>query len=260
MTFLDHLEELRWNLIRGLIAIIACTIFVFVHKYFVFEHILLAPKSPEFLTFRALCKFSHLVGLGDRLCLNTVSFTVINIKLAGQFLMHIKSSFVLGFVLSSPYIIWEVWRFIKPALHKKEKRYSRGMVFYCSSLFIIGVLFGYFILTPFSVNFLGTYNVSRNVANTIDLGSFISTLTSLVLVSGIIFELPIFTYFLSKIGLVTPTLMRKYRKHALIVILIVSAIITPPDVISQLIIWFPLYFLFEISILISARVVRRQEV
>lgn len=259
MPFLRHLEVLRWHIVRSLIALLIGTIFVFVNKYFVFDHIILAPKNIDFITYKVLCALDTALGLGERLCLTEIGFKVINIDLTAQFLMHIKVSFTLGFLIASPYVFWELWRFLKPGLQKKERRYSRGMVFYLTMLFAIGVAFGYYILTPFSINFLGNYNVSGEVANTINLKSYIGTLTSLVLASGIIFELPMMTYFLSKIGLITPSLMRKYRKHALIIILILSGIITPPDIASQVIISFPLYFLYEISIFISARVTRRIE-
>lgn len=257
MPFLRHLEILRWHIIRSFIAILAFTIFAFVNKYFIFDNIILAPKNLDFITYKVLCFLSNGLNLGDRLCIDTINFKLINIKLTAQFLMHIKVSFVLGFIMASPYVFWELWRFLKPGLQAKEKRHSRGSVFFLTLLFAIGVAFGYYILTPFSINFLGSYNVSEEVKNTIALGSYVSILTSLVLAAGIIFELPMMAYFLSKIGLLTPSIMRKYRKHALVIILLLSGIITPPDVASQVIISLPLLFLYEISIFISARVARK---
>ena len=240
MTFLEHLEELRWHLMRSVIAVLVVFVAVFVNKDFVFDTIVFAPKNLDFYTYEFMCKVSHAIGLVDRLCIEAIMFSVINIEMAGQFLLHIKVSLVLGIVVAFPYIFWEFWRFISPGLHKKEKQHARGIVFFSSLLFFIGVSFGYYVLAPFSLNFLGSYRVSDEILNTISLSSYTSLLMMLVLLSGIIFELPIAVYLLSKIGLVTPRLMRAYRKHALIVILIMSAIITPPDMLSQILIAVPL--------------------
>ncbi len=258
MSFLQHLEALRWHLVRSVIAIVLVTIIVFINKYFVFDNIILGPKNLDFLTYKFLCLLSEKLHIAA-LCIKKINFTVINIELAGQFLLHLKSSFILGFILAFPYIFWEIWRFVKPALYDKEKTYARGIVFYCSILFLFGVLFGYYILTPFSINFLGSYNVSEEVGNKISLTSYVGTISSLVLVSGIIFELPIVVYFLSKLGIVSPKIMRKYRRHALVAILLLSGVITPPDLASQVLIAFPLYGLYEMSIFISAKVSKKDE-
>ena len=254
MTFLQHLEALRWHLVRGFAAVLIITIIVFINKTFVFENIVLAPKSLDFITYKALCWLSQKFQLGDNLCLKTIPFTVINIEMAGQFLLHIKVSFILGFVFAFPYLFWEIWRFVKPALYEKEVHYTHGIVFFSSLLFTLGVAFGFFILAPFSINFLGSYRVTEEVTNSINLSSYIAIVSLLVLASGIIFELPMVVYLLSRIGIVTPSLMRRYRRHAFVVILITSAVITPPDITSQVIIAIPLLVLYEISIFISARV------
>ncbi len=254
MSFLEHLEELRWHLIRSVAAILVVMITVFIAKNFVFDYIVMAPKNLGFITYKVLCWLSDKFHLGDNLCINAISFTVTNIDMAGQFLIHLKVSFILGFVFSFPYVFWEIWRFVKPALYEQEVKYTTGIVFFCSLLFLLGVLFGYFIIVPFSINFLGSYQVSEEVSNTINLSSYVTLISMLVLAAGIIFELPMLVYVLSKIGLVTPAYMRAYRKHAFVAILVVSAIITPPDVTSQVLITIPLIILYEISIFISAKV------
>lgn len=259
MSFLEHLEALRWHIIRSLVAIIAVGIVVFVAKDFVFDEIIFAPKRLDFLSYQALCWLSNNLNLKDALCINEIHFSVVNLDMAGQFLTHIKVSFILGLVVAFPYVFWEFWRFIQPALYEDEVRHARGLVWVCSLLFLVGVLFGYYVITPFSVNFLGAYRVSEEVVSTINLGSYINVIAMISLAAGIIFELPVAAYLLSKIGLLTPEFMRQYRKHAFIVTLVLSAIITPPDLTSQIIISIPIVILYEISIRISARVNRKYQ-
>jgi sec-independent protein translocase protein TatC len=258
MSFLEHLEELRWHLIRALVAILVVAILAFVFKDIVFNDIILAPKTPEFITNRLLCDFGRIVNIMT-LCINSKPFEVISIKMAGQFSMHIMVSLIAGFVVSFPYVFFEFWRFIVPALYSNEKRHARGAVFYSSMLFLLGVVFGYFVIVPLSVNFLGSYSVSDQVTNQINLISYVSTIASVVLAAGIIFELPILVYFLSKVGLVTPNFLKKYRRHSLILILALSAIITPPDIFSQVLVALPLILLYEVGIGISRRILRKKE-
>lgn len=258
LTFLEHLEVLRGHLIRSVISVLVFAIAAFMIKDFIFNIILLAPKEPEFITNRLFCQLGQLIN-SARLCINSEGLDIINIDLAGQFKIHLRIAFFAGLILSSPYIFTEVFRFVLPALKETEKKYTAGMVFYTSALFLSGVLFGYFLIIPLTINFLGGYSVSAEVANQIALKSYVGSVTSLSLSTGLAFELPIMIYFLSKVGLVTPDFMRKYRKHALVVFLVLSGIITPPDVISQFLVCVPLYILFEISILISKRVERQRE-
>jgi sec-independent protein translocase protein TatC len=258
MSFLEHLEVLRWHLIRALLGILLVAIVAFIFKDIVFNRILLAPKMPGFVTNRLLCDFGRSISI-LKLCINSSSLEIISIKMAGQFTMHIMVSLVGGFVVSFPYVFYEFWRFIVPALYSKEKRHARGAVFYSSLLFLMGVLFGYFVISPLSIHFLGSYNVSDQVTNQINLISYVSTIASVVLASGIIFELPILVYFLTKAGLVTPAFLKKYRKHSLVLILALSAIITPPDIFSQVLVAFPLIILYEAGIGISRRIVRKRE-
>ncbi len=257
MTFLEHLEVLRGHLLRSVASVGVFAVIVFIFTKFIFDHILLAPKMPEFFTNRMFCKLAELVNI-DKLCLNNTPLTLINIEMAGQFRINMTIALFGGMILAAPYILWELYRFIMPALQDKERKYSSGMVFYTTFLFMMGVLFGYFLIVPLTVNFLGTYSVSAEIINQINLKSYIGIITSLVFATGLIFELPILVYFLSKVGIITPGFMRKYRKHALIIILIVSGIITPPDIFSQIMVTLPMYALFEISIFISARIERQR--
>ncbi len=258
LSFLEHLEELRWHLVRSVVAIVLIAIVAFIFKDIIFDAIILGPKSSDFITNEAFCKLGELVNI-DKLCINSKPFQVININMAGQFMTHIMVSILAGFILAFPYVFYEFWRFLQPALYHKEKTVASGAVFYSSALFMLGVLFGYFLICPLSVHFLGSYTVSADVLNQINLKSYIQTVASVSLAAGIIFELPVLVYFLSKIGLVTPEFLKKYRKHSLVVILTLSAIITPPDIFSQIMVCLPLLALYEIGIGISRRIVRKQE-
>jgi len=258
MTFLDHLEALRWHLVRSAAAILLIAVVAFMNKEIVFDGIIMAPKRTDFLTYRVLCDLSAKYNLD--MCLDKVDFSVVNLNMSGQFTTHMWIAFMAGFVLGFPYLIWEIWRFVKPALSQKEIGYSRGIVFFTSLLFLLGVGFGYFIITPLSINFLGNYKVSAEIANSISMDSYINTVTVLSMSTGLVFELPMVVYFLSKLGVITPAFMRQYRRHAMVVNLIVAALITPsPDVTSQLMVAIPLFLLYEISIYVSAVVVRGRE-
>lgn len=258
MSFLDHLEELRWHLLRAFLSILIIAIAAFIFHDIIFDKIILAPKTPEFFTNRMFCTFSEIVN-APALCINSNPFEIINIRMAGQFTTHIMVSILTGIILAFPYIFFELWSFVKPALYSKEKGYARGAVFFSSLLFLLGVLFGFFVITPLSVHFLGSYSVSSQVENQINLTSYISTVASVTLASGIIFELPVLVFFLTKIGLVTPSFLRKYRKHSIVAILLLSAIITPPDIFSQVLVCFPLLFLYEIGIIISKRILAKEK-
>tara|TARA_B110000503_G_scaffold136536_2_gene219014 strand:- start:2715 stop:3542 length:828 start_codon:yes stop_codon:yes gene_type:complete len=259
MSFLDHLEVLRWHLIRIVIALMIGAIAAFVFKSFVFDVIVLAPAHNSFLTYQLFCQLSEFLSLGRALCFDDLTFNLVNLTMAGQFSMHLIVSFIAGIILAFPYILFEVWRFIKPALKKGESNYARGLVFWGSFLFISGVLFGYYMITPLSVQFLGGYSVSEMIVNQISLKSYISTVTTITLSTGLIFQLPILVYFLSKIGIVTPKLMKAYRRHAIIAVLLLSGLITPPDLTSQVLVSLPLLLLYEVSILISKMVEKKAE-
>lgn len=258
MSFLEHLEILRWHLVRSVIAILLFASLAFVFKGIVFDGIALAPVFDDFITYKGFCKLSYWMALGDKLCFEPITFNLINISMAGQFTMHLIVSLFAGIIAAFPYILFEIWRFIRPALKKTEHKFARGLVFWGSFLFLTGVLFGYLLITPLSVQFLGGYTVSDLVNNQINLNSYISTVTTITLSCGIIFQLPIVVYFLSKLGIVTPQLLKTYRRHSVVVVLILAAIITPPDVTSQILVSLPLFVLYEISILISRMVQKKK--
>ncbi len=255
MSFLDHLEELRWHLIRSLSSILVFAVAAFVSKKLIFHGIILAPSRPDFWTYRIMCKLGMLVN-SDVLCIEELPFIIQSRQMTGQFTMHIVSSLVIGLIMAFPYTFWEMWRFISPGLYEKEKNVSQGAVFYVTILFLTGIAFGYFIVAPISINFLSHYQLDPSIQNEFDIISYVSTVTMLVLACGIMFQLPIIVYFLTKAGLVTPRLLKVYRKHAIIVILALSAIITPPDVMSQVLIDLPLILLYQVSIMISRNVLK----
>lgn len=258
MSFLDHLEELRWHIVRSAAAILVFAIAAFIMKGFIFDTIILAPRTPEFWTNQMFAKLSELVGT-EALKINQIPLKMQSIKIAGQFSAHIMISIIVGFIVSSPVVFHEFWRFIKPALYEKERKHASGAVFFTTILFLMGVLFGYFLIVPLSVHFLGTYQVSSEVENAINLRSYVGSVTSISLAAGVVFLLPIFSFFLSKVGLLTPQFMKTYRKHAYVIMLLLSAIITPPDIFSQVLVCFPLVFLYEIGIMISRYVVKKRE-
>jgi sec-independent protein translocase protein TatC len=253
-----HLEDFRGHLIRGLSAVLIMAIVAFFFKDFLFDDIILAPRDPHFFTNRGMCWLGRALGLD--ICINQGTFDIINIKLAGQFKSHIVISIISGVVVAFPYLVWELWRFVKPALHSNELKNTNGILFAVSMLFSIGVLFGYYMIVPLSINFLSTYSISDQVVNQINFQSYFSILTSITLATGVIFELPIVIYFLTRVGMVTPDFLKRYRKHSIVLFVVLSAIITPPDVFSQVLVSIPLMVLYEFSIKISRRVIKRRRI
>jgi len=259
MSFLEHLEQLRWHLVRIFIAVFVLGIVAFIFKEFIFDEILLGPREDDFVTNVFFCKMGKILGI-DSMCINTGMFELININMAGQFSTHIKVSLVAGFVVAFPYIFWEFWTFISPALYNTERKHTTNAVFWSSFLFIFGVAFGYFVIAPLTIQFFGGYLVSDVVGNQINLVSYVSMMSSVLISGGVVFELPILIYFLSKAGIVTPDFLKKYRKHSIIIILTISAIITPPDIFSQILVGLPLMFLYEVGIFLSKRVVKQKKI
>ncbi len=253
MSFLDHLEVLRWHLIRSVIAILVLAITVFLFSDFVFGEIIFGPARADFVTFEYFCKYTNL------LCIEELPYKLRSGKPMQQFTAHIGSSLIIGFMASFPYVFWEVWSFIKPALYSKEKNVTQGVVFFVSLLFMTGVAFGYYLVAPLSFNFLTNYSITQQVTieNIFDFPTVVSFVTMICLANGLMFQLPMVVYFLSKVGLVTPDLMKAYRKHAIIVILFISALLTPPDVTSQILVGMPIFILYQVSITISARVYKQ---
>lgn len=259
MSFLDHLEELRWHVVRSVAAIFIMMILAFVFTEWIFENIIFAPSDVNFITFRWLCELGAMTGV-DGLCVTEIPMKIQSRFLMGQFTMQLTSSFVIGLCVAFPYVVWELWAFVKPGLYSKEKQGSRGAVASISALFLTGISFGYFILSPMTVAFLANYSISDRISNEFDITSYVSTISILVLSSGILFQLPVVIFFLTKVGIVTPTLLRGYRKHAVVAILVIGAVITPSsDPLSLSLISIPLYFLYEISIFISSIELRRKK-
>ena len=249
MSFFEHIEELRWHLFRAMICILVVTIVVFVMKNFVFQEVILGPTTPDFITYQLFCEYL------PQFCFYPQHLQIITRDIQEQFISHIKVSLWLGFIVSFPYILYELWRFIKPGLYKKEIKAARGMVFICSFLFLVGVSFGYFIIAPVAITFLSTYSVSPEIANTTTLNALVNSITMFTLPVGLIFETPVILYFLAKIGLVSSAFLSQYRRHAVLVIVIVAAVITPgPDVFSQMLVAIPLYLLYEVSIIVVKRI------
>lgn len=257
MSFLDHLEQLRWHLLRSVSAVFVFTVLAFLSKSFVFGKMILGPSKVDFITYTTLCRISDALSL-PALCIDELPFIIQSRQMTGQFSMHMTSSLVVGLIAAFPYLFWEIWRFISPGLHLQERNAARGAVFFVSLLFFLGAAFGYFILAPLSINFLSNYQVDPSIMNEFDITSYISTLSMLVIASAIMFQLPVVIYFLSMSGLVTSSWLRSYRRHAIVVILILSALITPPDIISQLLISMPILVLYEIGINIAKRLEKKK--
>ena len=257
MSFIDHLEVLRWHIFRVAIVLIVVAIFVFFYVDWIFDNIILAPSRNSFITYSGLCNLGHRLHLGDSLCMPPVDFQLLGSTVSGPFMSAMSISFMGAIIIAFPYLIWEIWRFVKPALSTKEISYARGSIGWVTLCFFTGAAFGYYLLAPFTFNFLANFQLGKlgvyKYMPTLD--DYIDTLTSLILGCGVAFELPVLAYVLSKLGLITPQFLKNYRKYAYVVILIVSAVITPsPDWTSQTIVAVPLIILYEISIFISKRV------
>ncbi len=258
MSFLEHLEELRWVIIKSAVAICIAASVAFIYKNFIFNKLLLAPREPGFISNVIICRLASFFKMHE-LCINQHPMPLQNITMGGQFNMHIWVALVAGLVIAFPYVFYQIWSFIAPALHSKERQYARYAVAASSALFLIGILFGFYVLLPFSIDFLTTYSVSDQIENKINFVSYISNITTVTLACGLIFELPIVVYFLTRIGILTPAFMMKYWRHAVVVILILAAIITPPDVVSQSLVALPLILLYFASVFISKAVVKNRE-
>jgi len=258
MSFLEHLEELRWHILRSMFAIIVTGIACFIMKDFIVDTILFGPMDPSFPTYEFLCKAARSIGVETNFCGDKFNFTIISETLMGQFSAHFWSSIYAGFIISFPYVLYEFWRFISPGLLQNEKNNSKGFIFICSFLFFLGVLFGYYIIVPISLNFFGNYELYSGIDNLPKISDYLGFVTAPSIACGIMFELPIIIFFLTRIGVVTPKSLIKYRKYAILIVLIIAAIITPPDVFSQIIVAVPVMILYQISIFISRLVLKKQ--
>jgi sec-independent protein translocase protein TatC len=254
MSFIEHLEVLRGHLFRSALAIAAgATVFIVYNTFFV-RDVLMGPTHADFPTYKWLCKLGHAIGLGEKMCMKDIGLKMQSTSVSGQFSMYFTLIFVGGIIVAFPYIFWEFWRFIRPALTKKELSKTRGVIFWVSFLFFLGITFGYFIIAPYTVNFFANFQLDDNIENRWTITSYIDTLVPLILGTGLAFQLPLVMFFLAKVGLMSPSFLRRNRKYAIVIILILAGIITPPDVISQIICTIPLWLLYEISIWLTAKV------
>ncbi|MCR9063876.1 MAG: twin-arginine translocase subunit TatC [Cytophagales bacterium] len=258
MTFIEHLEELRWHLIRSVAAILVFMILAWFSMGWIFKNIILGPSETTFWTYRMMCKIGMATGW-EGLCVDKMNFSLMSRQVSGQFMMQLTASAIGGLIIAFPYVFWEIWRFIKPGLKITEKKASRGAVFYVTLLFLLGISFGYFIVAPFAINFLVNFQIDPSIENQFDIQSYLGVLSTLTLACGVTFQMPMAIFVLTKVGVVTPEFLQTYRKHAIVVLLIVAAVITPsPDMISQILVAIPLYFLYEISIIVSRREMKRK--
>ncbi|CAM3380027.1 Sec-independent protein translocase protein TatC [Flavobacterium longum] len=258
MSFLDHLEELRWLLVRSSIAIIIGACGVYFIADWLFEEVIFGPTRVDFVTYRFFCDLSHQLGFADSICVTELPFIIQNTEMEGQINIFVWICILGGFILAFPYILWLLWGFISPALYEKERRNAKLFIFISSLLFFMGVVFGYYVVVPMSVQFVATFSISDMVQNQFNIASYMGMVKMSILASGLYFELPIVIFFLSKLGLVTPEFLRKYRKYGIVIILIIAAIVTPPDVVSQIMVAVPMILIYEFSILISAYVVKQK--
>jgi sec-independent protein translocase protein TatC len=262
MAFVDHLEELRWHIVRALLSVVVCGIFVFINIDWIYDNIIAGPINKGFVTYNGLCNLGHRLGWGDKLCLPPASVELQSTTFGGPFITSITMSFVCGFILAFPYVFWEIWRFIKPALKPSELKNTRGSIFFVTFFFICGVAFGYFLLAPFTFSFLTNYKLGTGavIVTRPTIADYTDNLVDIIVGSGIAFELPVVSFVLTKIGLVTPKFLRDYRKYAYVALLVIAAVITPsPDWMSQMIVTIPLIILYELSVIISARVAKKEE-
>lgn len=258
MSFLDHLEVLRWILVRSTIAVLIMATVTFFVSDFIFDSVIFGPTQADFVTYQWFCDLAQQLNVSD-ICITELDFVIQNTDMEGQVTILVWTCITAGFILAFPYVLWEFWRFISPALYEKERKNARLFIFVASILFFLGVLFGYYLIVPMSVNFFATFKVSEIVKNEFNLDSYMSMLKTSVIACGLFFELPVIIFFLTKLGLVTADFLRKYRKWAIVIVLIVAAIVTPPDVVSQIIVSIPMLLIYEASIFISAYVGRQKK-
>ena len=259
MSFLDHLEDLRWLLVRSCAVIVIMGLITYFFNEIIFDDIIFGPTSPNFITYRFFCEVAQTLGITGDICVKELPFTIQNTSMEGQINVLIWTCITAGFILAFPYILYELWRFISPALYQKEKKNALVFIVVSSILFFLGVLFGYFIIVPLSINFVATFSVSSVVKNEFNLDSYIGMIKTSVIAAGLFFELPIIIYFLAKLGLVTPNFLRKYRKYAVVILLIIAAIVTPPDVVSQITVAVPMLLIYEASIWIAVIVEKNKK-
>jgi len=258
MSFLRHLEELRWRLVRSAIAIVLVGIVLFIFTDPIINHVYLSMSRTDFPTYNFFCWLSNTFGLNEALCATDIPIDLQSIEVTQQFATNMYFAIVGGVIVSFPFLFYQLWSFVKPGLKEKEVKVTKGIVFYGSVLFLSGIMFGYFLVSPLCIQFFGTYKLTDAIANNFTINSYMSIITTTTLFSGLFFELPVVIFLLTKLGIVSPELLKKYRKHALVIILILSAVITPPDVISQILVSLPVLGLYEIGIAVSKTVAKNK--
>ena len=258
MNFLDHVEDLRWHIVRSVIAVVIGAVLAFIKIEWIFDRIILGPAHNDFVSYKWFCKLGKLLHY-DGFCLGEVNMQFQNTAVAGQFMMSLSVSLMLGFIIAFPYVLWELWQFIKPALKPSEVKMASGIVFWCSLLFFTGVLFAYYIIAPYTINFFGNYQLSPLFHNIITIENYYDTMSNMILAMGIVFELPMLVLFLTRIGVLTPAFLRNKRRYAILILFILSEIITPPDLFSCLIVFVPLYGLYEATVSISGRTEKKRK-
>lgn len=259
MSFLGHLEELRWRLFRSSIVVLLFAIFIFIYRKPLMDVIYMSMSHTDFVTYEWFCILGQKMGIGDELCANDINLETVSISMTAQFSATIFFALVGGLVCAFPYIAYQIWSFVKPALRNNEKQASRGFLPYAILLFFIGTAFGYFIISPLCVQFFANWRLSDEITNIPTITSYMSIITTSTFFTALLFELPIISYILAKVGLISSDFLKKYRRHAIVIILILSAIITPPDFFSQIIVGIPVMMLYEISIMVTKRVERKKE-
>ena len=260
MSFLGHLEEMRWRLVRSAISVVAVAIVIFIFTEPIVQTVFMNMKEADFITYKLLCDLGNMIGMGDGMCIESIQIKSIqSLDMTGQFNTNMYMALIGGLIVAFPFIFWQMWGFVKPALKQKELNVSKGVIFWASVLFFLGIGFGYFLISPLCVQFFGNYKILDNVDNNFRINSYLSMITTTTFLTGLFFELPVVIYIATKLGLVTPELLKKYRKHAVVIVLILSALITPPDVISQVMVAIPIMLLYESGIYVSKAVVRRKQ-
>ena len=259
MSFIEHLDVLRGHLFKSALAVAIGAIVMAIYNKFIVQRILMGPTHGDFVTYNFLCRLSQKWGLGDKLCMQAIHVKMQSNTVAGQFNVYFNIILIGGFILAFPYVFWQFWKFTKPALKPKELKNTRGVIFYVSLLFFLGVFFGYFIIAPYTINFFGNFSIDDKIENIWTIGSYFGTIVPLILGAGLAFQLPLVMYFLAKVGVVSAAYLRRVRKYAILIIVIVASIITPPDMLSTIVASVPLIILYEISILLCAKVEKKKK-
>jgi sec-independent protein translocase protein TatC len=259
MSFIEHLDELRGHLFKSAIAVVLGAIVMAVYNKFIVKKILMGPTRGDFPTYGILCKISQKLGLGSKLCMEQIHVKMQNMNVSGQFDMYFNVLLIGGFILAFPYVFWQFWKFTKPALTSKELKNTRGVIFWVSLLFFMGVFFGYFVIAPYTINFFSKFTIDESIENIWTISSYFNTIVPLILGAGLAFQLPLVMYFLAKVGVVSAAYLRRVRKYAILIMLIVAGIITPPDMLSQIVCTIPLMLLYEISVWLCTRVEKKEK-